>query len=157
MIRYSLACDAGHRFDSWFGDSSAFDELAARRLVSCPTCASTEVSKTIMAPAVRARQAVSGDGAISARSSADVGGSVEVSLLDDGRKELRNLIKAFREKIIAETHDVGARFPIEARQMHNGEIPLREIRGQASIDEARTLLEDGIMILPLPVVPDEFN
>ena len=84
-------------------------------------------------------------------------GAIDVSLLDDRRQELRGLVKAFRDKVLAETQDVGARFPQEARQMHDGDIPHREIRGQATLDEARALLEDGIMILPLPAAPDDFN
>ena len=82
---------------------------------------------------------------------------MEVTLLDERRTELRRLARALRDKIMAETQDVGLRFPDEARRMHEGEIPHREIRGQATIDEARSLLEDGVMILPLPGAPDELN
>ena len=150
MIRYSLACDSGHRFESWFHNSTAFDELAERQLVSCPTCASLRVAKTIMAPAVVATRPPT-------VSAATGSGSVDVSLLDEGRKDLRNLIQAVRHKVMAETQDVGARFPREARRMHDGDIPHRDIRGQATLDEARALLEDGIFILPLPPAPDELN
>ena len=151
MIRYSLACDSGHRFESWFHDSAAFDTLAGRGLVKCPNCASAAVAKTIMAPAVVAARVPAGR---SAPAKAD---SIDVSLLDEGRRELRSLIKAVREKVVAETQDVGPRFPEQARRMHDGDIPHRDIRGQATIDEARALLEDGIFILPLPSAPDELN
>ncbi len=149
MIRYSLACDSGHRFESWFHDSAAYDALADRQLVNCPVCASSAVAKTIMAPAVVAVRVPA--------AAATKPESVDVSLLDEGRKDLRSLIKAVRDKVMAETQDVGARFPYEARRMHEGDIPHRDIRGQATLDEARALLEDGISILPLPSAPEELN
>ena len=52
MIRYALACDRGHGFESWFRDSDAYDEQVRRGLVTCPVCNSASVAKQIMAPAV---------------------------------------------------------------------------------------------------------
>ena len=155
MIRYSLACDAGHRFDSWFGNSAAFDSLLSQGVLTCPECGSGQVAKTIMAPAIVARQS---PGAQLAEN-APTGGpaAVDLALMDDKRRELRSMVRAFREQVLAGTQDVGARFPEEARRMHEGEIAHREIRGQATIDEARALLDEGIMILPLPVLPDDLN
>jgi len=152
MIRYSLVCDAGHRFESWFHNGAAFDELADRGLVSCPTCASSNVAKAIMAPSVVSQRAAPVPAAAS-----EPQASIDVSLLDQSHIEMRSFIKAFREKVLSETRDVGARFPDEARRMHDGEIPQQQIRGQASPEEARGLLEDGIMILPIPTLPDELN
>ena len=157
MILYSLACDAGHRFDSWFRDSAAFDDQAARHLVSCPLCRSTTVAKTIMAPAVvggqpapdAPRQGVSG--------LASQAASSPVTLLDAPGQALRAAVKAFRERMLAEGTDVGRRFPAEARRMHEGDIPYQPIHGQASPEEARGLIEDGVMILPLPSLPEELN
>ncbi len=143
MIRYALACDVGHEFESWFGSGAAFDELSRRDLVACPDCGSTRVVKAIMAPAVVTPQPAPA--------------AVGVALLDERRRELRKLARALRDKIVAETQDVGTRFPDEARRMHGGEVPHREIRGQATVDEARSLLEEGVMILPLPSVPDDLN
>lgn len=155
MIRYSLACDAGHRFDSWFGDSAAFDDLAGRGLVSCPNCSSTNVAKSIMAPAVISNSAVPARLPPSVPVAAL--GAENVSLLDQRQKELRNLVKGFRDKVLAATQDVGPQFPEQVRRMHDGEIPHQDIRGQATVEEARALLDDGIGILPVPVLPDEFN
>ena len=149
MIRFALSCDKGHRFESWFASGAAFDELTGRGLVACSACGSTGVGKAIMAPAVVTERPAPSRGEERPR--------LEVSLLDERRSELRRLAKALREKIIAETQDVGARFPDEARRMHEGEIPHREIRGEATPDEARSLLKDGVMILPLPAAPDDFN
>ena len=155
MIRYALACDAGHRFESWFGNSAAFDDLLEQGILSCPTCGSQHVAKSIMAPAVarRATDLQRVDGARLEESQP----ALDVALLDEKRRELRTAIRLFRDKVLVETQDVGMRFPEEARRMHDGEIAHREIRGQATIDEARALLDDGIMILPLPTLPDDLN
>ena len=145
MILYTLACEAGHRFDSWFRDSAGYDDQRAAAAIACPTCASTEIAKAVMAPAV-----LGGRGMIETSPG-------EVALIDDASRELRALLKGVRDKIVAEGHDVGARFPEEARRMHEGETPVRRIYGEASIAEARDLLAEGIMVMPLPIVPDELN
>lgn len=154
MILYSLACDAGHRFDSWFRDSAAFEDQAARDFVVCPTCASTRVAKTIMAPAIvggRAPMVQEPDVATPTETATDV------ALLDPKRQKVRALLKELRDKVVADGVDVGASFPEEARRIHHGEAPTRQIYGQATIAEARDLVEDGIMVLPLPIVSDDLN
>ena len=62
-------------------------------------------------------------------------------------------IAAFRQRIESSSEDVGRRFAVHARAMHLGDEPDRAIRGQATAEEARSLLEDGIAILPLPGIP----
>ena len=147
MILYALACDAGHRFESWFRDSGTFDEQATRRLVTCPVCRSSMVAKSIMAPAVvGSRQGLP-----------EASVATQVALTDEPALALRAAARAFRDKVLAGGRDVGDRFPEQARRMHDGEIPHEPIHGQASLQEARSLVEDGIMILPVPVVPEELN
>ena len=159
MIRYALCCEEGHRFESWFYDSLAFDEQAGRGLVTCPTCDSCNVVKAIMAPAVVARgsrkkpveaSAEAGDAVAASRTPQ----SVEVALVDDRR---RDMVRAFRDKVLAETRDVGPSFAAEARRIHASEDADERIRGQATLAESRDLLEDGIMVLPLPTLPDDLN
>ena len=145
MILYTLACDRAHRFDSWFRDSAAFDDQAARHLVACPTCGSTTVAKTIMAPAVVGGQPET------------VAPPARVALLDEPHQALRAAVRAFRDQLLAKGEDVGRRFPDQARRMHDGDIPYQPIHGQASPEEARGLIEDGVMIMPLPGLPDEMN
>ena len=154
MILYTLVCDAGHRFDSWFRDSATFDDQAGRHLVCCPVCHSTSVAKTIMAPAV-----VGGQPAPEASRTAQVAdqGASQMALLDGPGQALRAAVKAFRDRLMAEGKDVGRRFPDEARRMHEGDIPYQPIRGQASPEEARGLIEDGVMIMPVPSLPEELN
>ena len=61
-------------------------------------------------------------------------------------------MQALRQ-VVAKTEDVGQRFAEEARRMHYGEVEARDIRGQASVREAVELLEEGIEVLPLPMLP----
>jgi hypothetical protein len=135
MIRYALACEAGHAFESWFADSDTFESQRARGLVECPFCGSSSVDKQVMTPAV----ARTDDGA------------------DARASEQRARMRALRAEIAAKTEDVGRRFPQEARRIHHGDAPERAIRGEASLEEARDLLEEGVPVLPLPALPDERN
>jgi|SRR5579872_749385 hypothetical protein len=151
MIKYSLNCEKDHSFESWFPDSAAFDRLAKRGLVACPECNSSRVSKALMAPAVvgakKADKAAAPEPAAPAN----------IALVDEKHQRLREMAKALRQEIMAKTDDVGSRFPEEARAIHAGEAPQRSIRGQATADEARALVEEGVGVLPLPIIPEEFN
>ena len=56
--------------------------------------------------------------------------------------------------VIAQTEDVGQRFPEEARRIHYKEAPVRSIRGVASPKETEALADEGIEVafLPFPVI-----
>ena len=82
---------------------------------------------------------------------------VPPELLDAQQRAVRAMIGAVREKILTETIDVGKNFPDEARKMHDGESPERPIRGEATVEEAQSLIEDGIMIMAVPGAPEELN
>jgi hypothetical protein len=157
MIKYALVCDSAHEFDSWFNDSASFDKQAKRGLVSCPLCQSTKVSKAVMAP--RIARSVSPPPVPSPASEEPAGSAraQPVALLDERERMLRDAIRRLRQMIEANTDDVGRGFSEEARRMHHGDIPARSIRGQASLEEVRALVEDGIEIMPVPVLPDERN
>ena len=144
MIKYALGCAEGHAFDSWFADSGAYEKQRKRGFVACPECGSTRVDKAIMAPAV-----VGGE-----RAAVEAGGEIVV---DDRRRKAREFFVRMRREIEANTDDVGAQFPQVARAIHLGEEPERAIRGRASLAEAKSLLEDGIGVLPLPMIEDELN
>jgi hypothetical protein len=150
MILYALACINGHRFESWFRSGAAYDEQTARGLIACPICHSAEVAKTIMAPAVVSRGAL-----IPVTPSVPV--AAETPLLDERQVAARSFLKAVRDRVLSEGEDVGAKFSDQARQMHDGDIPHRHIHGQATVEEARALIEDGVAILPLPMLPEELN
>ena len=144
MIKYALACAKGHTFDSWFPDSAAYEKQRKRGFVACPECGSTRVDKAIMAPAVVGAE----------RAAAETSREIAV---DDKRRRTREFFIRMRREIEANTDDVGAAFPQVARAIHLGEEPERGIRGRASPAEARSLIEDGIGVLPMPMLEDELN
>jgi hypothetical protein len=163
MIKYALICDADHEFESWFPDSASYDKQVKRGLVSCPVCDSVKVNKAIMAPNVarkdKDRVIVANDDAAPAPAAVAAAPAPvqDIALLDEQQQQLRGMIRELHEKIVANTDDVGENFPEEARKMHEGDAPARSIRGKASFEEARELLEDGIPVLPIPDLPEERN
>ncbi|MCI4677770.1 DUF1178 family protein [Rhodoblastus acidophilus] len=150
MIRFALICDNGHEFESWFASNDSFDFQIENKLVACPHCNGTEVAKAVMAPAVARAGGGPGEPAAPAKSPKQ-----NVALLGEGDRELRTMVRELHAKIVAATVDVGAEFPREARRIHDGAAPERPIRGQASLEEARSLLEDGVSILPMPTPPED--
>ncbi|HEY9037957.1 MAG TPA: DUF1178 family protein [Roseovarius sp.] len=137
MIKFSLKCAEDHRFDSWVESAASFDKLARAGLVTCAECGSTAVTKGIMAPSVQA-----------ARSAAPA-----TRTLAAPETAAERAIAALRKKIEANSEYVGKDFARKAREMHDGTAPERAIYGEARIDEARKLAEDGVPILPLPFRP----
>lgn len=160
MIRYSLACACQHTFEGWFASSSAFDEQSARGLVVCPMCNGTSVSKALMAPAIGStrqnRQDV-GQGEVAPVAPTPVDVAQPVALLSEREQALRSAIKALREEVVKSAEDVGPRFAEEARKIHYGERDATSIYGQASLDEAVSLAEEGVAFLPLPVLAEDTN
>jgi hypothetical protein len=151
MIKFSLACDRGHTFESWFPDGAGYESQVRRGLVVCPDCNSKQVRKAPMAPAVLA-------GRRSRRPEAEAPSETQpVALLDDRQRELRAALGALRREIEARTDDVGPNFPDVARAIHAGDEPERAVRGRATIAEARALVEEGVGVMPLPMLPDEAN
>ena len=156
MIAYTLACDAGHDFESWFASSSAYDDQAKGGLVACPICGSTKVGKALMAPAVARRD----KGAPVPAPVSQPDGSPptqHMAVFGEKERQLRDMIRALRKHVAENSDYVGRRFPEEARQMHNGEIKQRSIWGEASAEEAKELVEEGVQVQPLPPLPDDRN
>ncbi len=149
MIRYALSCGHGHAFESWFRDAAAYDEQVAAGLLACPACGSERVEKAIMAPHV-VQKADRGPVPAAAEGR-------PVSLVSPEDAELRAKVKALREHLTAQADYVGPGFAEEARRIHSGESERRSIYGEASPSDARALLEEGVGILPLPVLPEEGN
>ena len=145
MIRYALQCAAGHGFESWFRDSSAFEDQARRGLLACPECGSTKIGKQIMAPAVAVKDEVV------------PAGPRPVAMLGEKEREMRAMLRALHQHLKDNAQDVGAEFAEEARKIHYGETEERAIYGQASEDEARALHEEGIEVMAVPVLPDDRN
>jgi len=151
MIRYALICDNDHEFESWFKDSAGFDALNSKKLIECPACTSTKISKQIMSPKVQRTDLVPTEQEWippTAQSS---------ELLSPEDLEMRQKLAEIRQRMTEDSEDVGSRFTEEARKMHFGDIEQRPIYGRASLEEARELIEDGVGILPIPPAFDERN
>ena len=160
MIRYALACENGHTFESWFQSSAAYDEQVKRSLVTCPACNSDKIEKAIMAPQVagaRKRGEESMPPSPPDAPTPPQPGPAPVAMVTPQERELRNKLRELREHLVKNADYVGGRFPEEARRMHYGEIEHRSIYGEASPDQAKELHEEGIEFHPLPVLPDERN
>ena len=152
MIRYALACDKGHGFDSWFADSSAFDKQAKRGLVTCPHCGSAKVEKAIMAPRISgARKRGAASQAAEVAPAAPLADKAPVAMISPQEQEFRAKLKELREHIVKNADDVGQKFPEEARKMHYGETEHRSIYGVASPED------EGIEFMPVPTLPDDRN
>jgi hypothetical protein len=161
MIRYSLVCDKGHAFESWFADSAAYDKQAKRKLVACPHCGSAKVDKAIMAPrlssANKGKAPIETPPAEAPAPAAAPAAPAPVAMLSPQERELRSKLKELRDHLTKNADNVGPKFPEQARKMHYGEIEHRSIYGEASPDEAKDLAEEGIEFHPLPILPDDRN
>jgi hypothetical protein len=148
MIKYALACEQAHAFESWFPSSDAFETQRKRGFVTCPFCNSAKVEKQIMAPSVARTDKAPAPAAPETQ---------PVAVLSEKERDIRAALRALREHVLKNSENVGKGFVEEARKMHYGETEERSIYGEADIAEARALLEEGIDVLPIPVVPDDRN
>ncbi|WP_349956397.1 DUF1178 family protein [Rhizobium sp. ZPR3] len=142
MIHYSLHCDNAHEFEGWFSESADFDRQVASGFLTCPVCNSAAISKLLMAPSV---------------STARKRDEMQTVAMNTARKEAMTKLKEAVDAIKANAEDVGAKFPEEARKIHYGEADARGIIGKATPDEAQALVEEGIEIAAIPVLPDDIN
>jgi hypothetical protein len=159
MIRYNLRCERGHAFESWFQNSTAYDSQVKRKLVNCPSCGSAKVEKAIMAPQISRTRKAGAAPEIQQPEAvpAEVAPTASTPLMMAQERELRAKLKELRDHVVKNADNVGERFPNEARKMHYGDIEHRPIYGEASPDEARSLIDEGIEVTPLPVLPDDRN
>jgi hypothetical protein len=158
MIRYNLRCERDHAFESWFQSSSAYETQEKRKLVNCPVCGSAKVERAIMAPQIVSKKGrdVPVQAPVAAPAT-EVTTPASTPLMMAQERELRAKLKELRDHIVKNADNVGERFPNEARKMHYGDIEHRPIYGEASPEEARSLIEEGVEVSPLPVLPDDRN
>lgn len=135
MIVYNLLCDHGHEFEAWFASSSAYEKQVAGGEVSCPVCSSHKVEKAVMAPALS--------------------GAKKSNLNAGEIRQMRQALAEMRKKVMETGENVGERFPQEARAIHYGDSEMRQIYGEATLEEAADLAEEGIDVMPLPPDIDE--
>lgn len=183
MIRYALECGEEHGFEAWFRSSDDFERQAAAELLSCPVCGSHAVTRALMAPAVSTSRkraeiaatiAAATPGAAtsagqSAAAPAAAGSAAAVSALvptaepvpavmaDPRAQALAEMLRQLRRHVEENAENVGGNFPEEARKIHYGETDARGIYGQASRDEVEALVEEGIEVHALPILPEDRN
>ena len=141
MIRFSLICEHEHEFEAWFRSNDDFEIQKKRGFVDCPTCGSGKVQKALMAPAVstgRKREKIA-------------------LAMGEAQKEAMAQLKALSQKMRENADYVGDKFAEEARKIHFGETDPRGIYGEATPEEAKGLIEDGVEFMPIPVFPDDRN
>jgi hypothetical protein len=129
MIRYALICDGSHEFEAWFRNSEDFDIQSGAGLVECPHCASVDVRKAIMAPAIAK------------------GGNRPAA---DPQRMMLEMAGKIRGHIAENFDYVGDKFATEARAMHTGDKPERAIYGETSPEESKALQDEGVPCAPLP-------
>lgn len=139
MIRYSLKCEAGHAFESWFQSGPAFATLEGAGQISCPICGATRIEKVLMTPTVRPARKAAGEPGKPSLS--EPGSDVEAALM------------ALKKQIEENSEYVGLNFATEARRIHEGDAPERAIHGEAKPEEARAMIEEGLPVAPLPFLP----
>ena len=137
MIVYNLRCKNGHEFEGWFKDSAAFDTQSKAGRVSCPVCDARKVEKAIMAPAVA--------------------GARKPTAPDGEAKKMRQFMTGLRKYVQENADYVGPKFAEEARKIHYGESEERHIYGEATLKEAKDLLDEGVDVSPLPPDLDGAN
>jgi len=142
MIRYTLRCPKDHEFEGWFRSSADYDRAAEAGETSCPVCGSRNIEKALMAPAV---------------SGTKKGDAVTLAAPDPRSVAMRELVKEFRKRVTENADYVGNKFAEEARKIHFNEVEPRGIYGEATPDEARALVEDGVEFQPLPHIPEDGN
>lgn len=127
-----LQCPHGHRFEGWFASADDFESQLSRKLVECPICGATEVSRMPSAPRL------------------NLSGASEAQPAADMAELQARAMRALRE-VLEKTENVGERFAEEARRIHYNEAPARSIRGVTTPEDAKALVEEGIDVMPLPV------
>lgn len=144
MIQYTLKCDQGHHSESWFQSASAYDALERTGHLSCAFCGSTKVTKALMAPRIKP----------SAKAKTENPSEI-VPVVKEPASDIESAIADLREKVESTSDYVGDKFVSEARAMHLGEKPERSIYGEARLDQAKELIEDGVPLMPLPFRPKQ--
>ena len=155
MIVFDLCCDGGHRFEGWFASSSEFDRQCGRSLVSCPQCGSVAVEKAPMAPAVPRK-----GNQLPLPSTPRKEKHVARGPLPPELAEAMAKLAQAQAKALENSRWVGEAFADDSRAMHYGDRDPTPVHGQATIEEARELLDEGIAIAPLPfpvAPPEEVN
>jgi hypothetical protein len=147
MIRYDLRCEKGHEFDAWFSNSDAYDKQVQRHLVECVVCGSVKIEKQLMAPGIPAKS----------NRTSDVARPMATGVVDPRAQVMMQMMRDYRAHVEKTAENVGENFAEEARKIHYKESQARGIFGQATPDQAAELIEEGIDVQALPILPEDGN
>lgn len=146
MIVFDLECRAGgHRFEGWFGSSEDYAAQSERGLVACPQCGSVDVAKAPMTPNIGRK-----GNQLAAAPAATPPVAVSSDAMPPEAARMMQALAEMQAKVLANSRWVGEKFADQSRAMHYGERDAEPIHGQATLAEARDLLEEGIAVAPLP-------
>ena len=133
MIAYDLQCTKGHAFEGWFEDRKAYLDQKKKGLITCPICNVTSVDIVPSTFAIK-----SGAPSISKDLAA------EKASLEKTEQEAIEFVKNNFD-------DVGADFAREALKIHYGAAEPRNIRGVSTKEEEKTLEDEGIQFIKIPM------
>jgi hypothetical protein len=152
MKVFNLQCSAQHQFEGWFASEEDYTSQGERGLLECPLCGDKSVHRLPSAPRLNLGAAEPAPAKPTPAASQALLPPAQLQAL----QALQAAYLQFARQVVAQTEDVGERFADEARKIHYGEAEERGIRGQASPEQTRELIEEGIAVLPLPL-PEGFN
>ncbi len=151
MIVYDLRCGNAHVFEAWFGSSRDYTEQKKRNLLECPICADVQIEKALSPVNVGAKSnQKSAAPALRETTQAVAHGQTPDMPSPEQMKAMLQAMAELQKKVESSHEDVGDKFVDEVRAMHHGEIDERPILGDATMDEAMELHDEGIDLLPLP-------
>jgi hypothetical protein len=138
LIVFDLKCGGGHVFEAWFGSSGAYEEQRSTGHVRCPVCDDGTITKAVMAPAIPAK-----------------GNSKPAPPTPEAVKAAMKMLATRQAKALESSEWVGTAFADRARAMHLGDEKQATIHGQASLAEAKALVDEGVPVapLPMPIIP----
>jgi len=135
MISFDLECNNGHKFEGYFKDYNAFDDQMKAGFVECPVCNSREIKRLYTGCSIQAKS----------------------SVLEKKQPNFFEMVRMIESYIKDHFENVGDRFPEVARAIYYGIEEERNIYGNASKDEMKDLIDEGIPVLPLPKIDDIEN
>lgn len=138
MILYQLKCSHDHQFEAWFRDSADFDSQAGQGIIACPFCADSRISKALMSPNLNAKKP-------------------DKDKISQAAAKIRQQMNGLRKHVSDNADYVGRDFPEEARRIHYKEAEERGIYGEATSDDVRDLIDEGVEVFPLPPAPEDQN
>ena len=144
MIAYDLQCENGHTFEGWFEDSAAYESQKKKKLIACPVCNNTEITKLLSTFAIKSASSATMKPLPPAAAQAPDG--VDMAVLHEQMSEF----------VENNFDNVGCEFAKEALKIHYGVSEPRNIRGVSTKEEEKTLKEEGVEFFkfPMPVPPE---